>query len=94
MSSVLEETSRAVAPQRKRKNGSHPALFSFCTCCSISESVQRMELALFISGITVSLPESLWLPPWVHKGFCKGQMAWLLPLGFGMEFNSLVLSQQ
>lgn len=85
-SSVLEGTSRAVAPQRKRKTGSHPALFSFCTCCSISESVQRVEFALFISGIIVSLPESLWLPPWVHKGFCKGQWHGASP--WGLEWNS------
>lgn len=31
-----------------------------------------------VRRIAVSLPESLWLPPWVQKVFCKGQIASLL----------------
>ena len=38
----------------------------------------RLVCQLHVRGITVSLPESLWLPPQVQKLFDKGQIAWLL----------------
>lgn len=33
-----------------------------------------------VRRITVSMPESLWLPPRAQKVFCKGHIAWLLPV--------------
>lgn len=74
-------------PQRGKEGGKPPCFVLFCTCCSINDSVRRVKFALFISGITVSLPESLWLPPWVQKIFCKGQVAWLLPHGLNWNWT-------
>lgn len=69
--SVLEETSRAVAPEGKRKNGSHPALFVFCTYCSINESMQRGDEALFISGVDAGSQSPCLSHSGSHSGFRK-----------------------
>lgn len=84
--------SAGAGPGPEETSGGRPALFLFCTCCSIreSESVRSVEFALFIRGMTVSPPESLWLPSRVQRVFRKGQIAWLLPLWSELGLDSLV----
>lgn len=82
--------SAGAGPGLEETSGGRPALFLFCTCCSIRESVRSVEFALFIRGMTVSPPESLWLPSRVQRVFRKGQIAWLLPLWSELGLDSLV----
>lgn len=85
-----EETSRP-RPQRERKDGSRPLCFCFAHVAQCDPSVQRVKSPCLSAGLQ-SRPESLWLPPWVQKIFCKGQVTRPLPLWFALELDSLVLS--
>lgn len=86
-------TSGAAAPRRKGQDGGYAALFLFWARGSAAESLRAEGgFALFISGITGSLPESLWLLPRVQKMFGKGQVAGLLPCG--LSWNSTLVLER
>lgn len=68
---VLGEMSCVVAPGKKVKHRSHPALFLFCTYCSINESMQRVEFALFISCTDTGLQSPCLSHSGSYPGFRK-----------------------